>query len=83
MLCVFVGVYVYMSKKLGQTNLSDRLKLSKSRSEHLNETKQELEINRIKADLTRIFPLLSEEEQNQWIEDLSELKAKDSQNNVA
>ena len=83
MLCAFVGVYFYMSKKLGQTSLSDRLNLNKTKSEHLNQTKQELEINRIKSDLVRIFPLLSEDEQNQWIEELTELKEKESQNNVA
>ena len=81
MLVVFVGVYIFMSRKLDRTNLTDRLQSLKPASKAVSATKKELEKIRIKKDLMDIFPKLSEEERAQWLKELKQLS--DDKNNAA
>ena len=81
MLVVFVSVYVFMSRKLDRTNLTDRLQNLKSPSKAVSATKKELEKIRIKKDLMEIFPTLSEEERAEWLAELKQ--ASNDKNNAA
>jgi len=73
MLVTFVGVYIYMSKKIDQTNLSENIRLTRNSSKKISATKLELEKNRLKSEILHLFPKLTNEEQHQWINELTQL----------
>lgn len=73
MLGGFVGVYLYMSKKLEHTDLTDRLQTIRNSSIKMKKTKLELEKIRVKKDLMEIFPELTQEERSQWLSELNQI----------
>jgi hypothetical protein len=81
MLIIFVGVYLYMSKKLDQTNIADQQRVKRQQSPNITATKLELEKNRIKLELFQFFPSLNNDEQLQWIAELKELSKNQGQEN--
>ena len=83
MFVTFIGVYLYMSKKLDQTNIADKMRLERKSSAKITATKFELEKNRIKTELHEIFSELSTEEQIQWIDELKNIHENPGQNNKA
>ncbi len=83
MIITFIGVYLFMSRKLDQTNIADKLRHEKRKSPKITATKFELEKKRIKSELYELFVNLTIEEQISWIEELKNLHENPQQNSDA
>lgn len=83
MIIAFICVYLFMSRKLDQTNISNKLLHKKSKSPTITATKFELEKKRIKSELHELFVNLSTEEQISWIQELKNLHENPQQNSDA
>ena len=73
MLCAFIGIYLYLSKRYDQNDVSNRSLTPRKISDSLKNTKLELEKKRVKKDLHKLFNKLPYNEQLKWIHELQEL----------
>lgn len=81
MMVAFIGLYIYMSKKFDRTNFSEKVRFGDKNSEKVRATKFELEKNHLKVNLLKLFPMLSKEEQIQWLDELKIIHQNPSQQN--
>ena len=79
MLSVFVGLYLFLTNKIDQTDLSGKLIGTNNKSDKLKMTKFELDKKRIKYELFQLFEKLDHQEQLNWVDELQQIILKNDQ----
>ena len=74
MIVSFIGIYLFVSKKIDQTEISDQLNHHKKVSGKFQLAKQGLVILRRKHNILKLYQSLSEKDREEVLSKLQELK---------